>query len=113
MPVGTVACQPRDLQTEDDAGLPQTDFRHQLLKSLAIGRGRSRLAEIAVDYNDTIHRPPQSDRLLAEVILPERAFFVLNNLAQRGLPYVQISVSIQMVRAYLFVCGARHVVASW
>jgi hypothetical protein len=112
VPVCGIARQPRDLQAEDDAGLAQTDFRHQLLKSLAIGRCRGRQTEVGVDDNDSVHRPPQSDGMLAEIILADRAFCILEYLAECGLPDVQVSVAFQMVGAYLFMCGAGHMVAS-
>ena len=40
MPVSGISCEARDLQTEDDAGAPHPDLRHQLLRSFAIS-GRS------------------------------------------------------------------------
>jgi len=70
VPVRGVARQPRDLQTEYDAGFAQTHFRHQFLKSFAIRRSCGRLTEIAVDDHDALHRPAQSYGMLAKIILP-------------------------------------------
>ena len=60
VPVRGIACQSRDLQAEHDAGFFQTDVRHQPLKSFAVGRSSGRLAEIAVDNDDSFRRPAQS-----------------------------------------------------
>ncbi len=53
--------------------------------------------------DDQSHGPPQTYGSLTEVILSEGAFSVLQHLAQRGLPNIQVSVSLQMVGLYLFM----------
>jgi hypothetical protein len=70
------------------------------------------VTEVAVDDDDALNRPTQGYRALAKIILPYRAFRVLKYLTQRGLPYIQISVSLQMAGVYLFVSGGGHNVAS-
>src|SRR5215468_10439747 len=107
-PVSGIACQSRDFQAEHDAGFFQTDFRHQLLKSFAIRRLRCRLTEVAVDNHDPLDRPAESYRALAKIVLSFRALGVLKHLAWSGLPYIQISVSLQMAGAYLFMGGSVH-----
>ena len=102
VPVCGVARQSRDFQAEHDAGFFQTHFRHQLLKSFAIRRCRGGVTEIAVDDDDALHRPTQGYRALAKIILSYRALRVLKHLAQRGLPYIQVSVSLQMARRLPF-----------
>jgi hypothetical protein len=112
VPVRGVARQSRDFQAEHDPSFFQTHFRHQLLKSFAIRSCRGGVTEVAVDDNDALHRPTQRYCALAKVILSYRAFCVLNDLTQRGLPYIQIRVSLQMAGVHLFVSGYGHNVAS-
>jgi hypothetical protein len=102
MPICGVARQARDFQAEHDPGFFQTHFRHQPLKSFAIGRRRGGLTEIAIDDDDALHRPAQGYCALAKIILSLRAFRIRKHLAQRGLPYIQISVSLQMAPAFTF-----------
>src|SRR5579864_1039304 len=112
MPVSGVACQSRDLQTHYDPGFFQTHFRYQLLKSFAIRCRRRGLTQVAVDHNDLLDRPAQGYGALPKIILPYRALGVLKHLAQSGLPYIQISVSLQMAGIYFFMRGCGHDVAS-
>ena len=44
MPIGGVARQARDFQTQDDAGATQTDFGHQTLEAFAVGGAGARTA---------------------------------------------------------------------
>src|SRR5215472_12841411 len=112
MPVRGVACQSRYFQAEHDPGFFETHFHDQLLKSFAIRRRRGGLTKVTVDYDDAINRPAQRYCTLAKIILSFRAFCVLNYLTQRGLPYIQISVSLQMASGHLFVSRYGHSVAS-
>src|SRR5215471_2675256 len=112
VPVRGVACQSRDFQAEHNPGFFQTHFRDQLLKSFAIRRRRGGLTEVSVDDDDALNRPAQGYCTLAKIILSYRAFCVLNYLTQRGLPYIQISVSLQMAGVHSFVSGCGHSVAS-
>lgn len=89
VPVSGIACQSRNLQAEHDAGFFQTDFRHQLLKSFAIGRGCGRLTKIAVDNDDALHRPAQSYGALAKVIFYVQRFVMWSNGTVRRSGRVQ------------------------
>jgi hypothetical protein len=59
MPVGGVAGQARDLQSQHDARSSQTDFRDEFLKSFAIGRRSSELPQIAVNHGDLAGWPAE------------------------------------------------------
>src|SRR5271165_6511622 len=112
VPIRGVARQSRNFQAKYDPGSFQTHLGHQLLKSLAVRRRSCGLTEIAVDDNDALNRPAQSDGTLTKIILPDRALSVLKHLAQRGLPNIQVGVSLQMFSIYLFMRGTGHRVVS-
>src|ERR1019366_6847501 len=101
MPVGGVACQSRHLKTQDDAGPSQAHFGNQLLKAFTVDGGGARLSLVAVDDDDLLERPAQTDGLLAQRVLPLRALRVLQHLAERGLPNVEVSVAFQMTGRHL------------
>jgi hypothetical protein len=103
VPVGGVARQTRDFQTEHDARFAQSDFGHEPLEALTIHCGSPRLPQVAVDDDDPIVRPPQGDSMLAQAILPFGALRVLEHLTERGLPDVEIGVPLQMVCIDLLV----------
>ena len=91
---------------------------HLLKNAIRIGSlevidaGGAGLAQIAIDDDDPLHRPPQGDRPLAQGILPSRALGVLEDLANRGLTYVQIGVSFEMVGGDFVGVMVVHAVAS-
>jgi hypothetical protein len=111
VPIRRVAGQSRNFQAEHNASPFQTHFRHQLLKAFAIGRRGCGLAEVAVDNHDPLQGPAQGYSTLTKVILSQRALGVLQHLAQSGLPYIKIGVSLQMAGVYLFRCSCIHSVA--
>src|SRR6516225_4999520 len=94
VPIRRIACQSRNLQSEHNAGSPQTHLRHQLLKSFAVHSCCGGLTEIIVDHDNLLHRPTQSYGTLAKIILSYRTLCVLEHLTQSGLPYVQICVAL-------------------
>ena len=83
MPIGGVARQTRNLKAEHDPDATQADFSHKALEALAVGRLGARLPEVAVDYDDPIERPAQSDRTLPQRILAVSTLGVLEDLAHR------------------------------
>jgi hypothetical protein len=96
MPVAAIAGQPRDLQPQDDPGVTQADLGHQPLEALAVrGRGPG-LPLVAVDDDDLLGRPSQRHGPLAQRVLPLGALGILEDLAERGLPHVEVSVASQV-----------------
>jgi hypothetical protein len=61
------------------------------------------LPQITIDDDDLFGAPAQSHSVLAESILPLRAFRVLEDLANRRLPNVQVGVAFQVTRIYFLV----------
>ena len=95
MPVGGVACQPRNFQAEHDSRLVHADRRNPSLKVLSI-RGSSQFAEIGVDDLDVVLRPAQSHGALTKALLTLRAFGVFKHLAASGLSHEEIRISFQV-----------------
>jgi len=80
VPVGRAASQTGDLQAEHDPDLAHSDRGDQLLEPLAVTVG-TRLAQVAVDDHDSVQRPAQGDRPLAQRVLALGALGVLEDLA--------------------------------
>lgn len=76
-----------------DAGLAQRDLADQTLKAVAASHLGAGAAEIAVDDLDPLDRPTSSYRAVAQGILALGALAVLDHLAQRRLPDVEISIA--------------------
>jgi hypothetical protein len=108
MPVGAVACQPRYFQSQDDPRLTQAHLGHQFLEALAIHRRGAGLAQIAVDHDDLLDGPAQCHCLLAESILALGALLVLEDLTDRGLPNIQVSVALQMAGVHFLMSIGSH-----
>src|SRR5665811_842864 len=66
------------------------------------------MALVAVNDDDLVGRPAQSQRSLAQTILAFGAFLVLLNLAQGGLPHVQEGLPAQMFCLYFLGRFAVH-----
>jgi hypothetical protein len=110
VPVHGIACQPGDLQAEHHSGATQTDLGHQTLKAFAIRGASSRLPQIGIDDGDLILWPTQSDRLLAQCILPLGAFRVLEDLTKGGLSNIEISGPFQMGGLDLLMRVGSHTI---
>ena len=96
VPVAAVAGQPRYLQSQHDAGAAQADLGHQLLEALTVRRRGTRLTLVAVDDDDVVESPAQSDGALFEGVLTFRALAVLEDLLHRGLSYVEVGLATQV-----------------
>ena len=97
MPISRVPGQARNLQPHHQACLAECDFTDQFLRPIPAGRLRSRLAEVAVDYVDTLERPTQHNGAITQGILTLRALRVLQNLTRGGLSNVEIRIVCKML----------------
>ncbi|OFW27662.1 MAG: hypothetical protein A3J28_15025 [Acidobacteria bacterium RIFCSPLOWO2_12_FULL_60_22] len=70
------------------------------------------MPQIAIDDVDALQRPTQSHGALAQCVLTLRAFAVLQHLAGRRLPDVQICIASQLTRIDLLGETGIHMVAS-
>jgi len=97
VPVSRVSGQARNLQPHHQACFAECDFTEQFLKPIPAGRLRSRLAEVAVDYVDTLERPAQCNGAITQGILALRALRILHNLTRCGLSNVEIRIVCKML----------------
>src|ERR1700731_1400411 len=107
VPVGAVARQPRYFQTEHDPGAAHADFRNQLAKTVTVHHRSPGLAQIAVDHRNLLRTPAEIDGPLPKSVLPFGALRVLEDLPQRRLAHVQVSVPPQMCSLH-FIAQFDH-----
>jgi hypothetical protein len=62
IPIGIVASQTGDFESEHDADVPEADFRSQTREAASFDRARPGKAEIFVDDSDLLGRPSEFDR---------------------------------------------------
>ena len=110
VPVGVVAGEPGDFETEDDAGGAHADFGDEAAEALPVGGGAGP-AEVGVDDDDLAGRPAEGERPLAERVLAAGALLVLDHLAEGGLAHIQERGAAPVVGGDLGVEGA-HAAAS-
>jgi len=81
VPVAIVAGEPRDIETDDGPGVPETDLGHQPLEARpSRGRG-SRLPEVVVDHDHLA--PAQAAHVVLQIVLTTPALVVVPDLCQR------------------------------
>jgi hypothetical protein len=107
VPVARAPGQTRDLQPHHDPRSPQTHLADQVLEALATDRRGTRQAQVVVDHHHLLIRPAQGHRPLPQVVLTRRALGVLDHLAQRRLPDVEVGAAPQMLRTDLAL-GSHH-----
>jgi len=112
MPVCRVARQSGHFQAQHNAGLAHADVRNQFLETFAIGSRSPRLSEIIIDNDNLLDSPTQGDRALLKGILPFCAFGVLQNLSNRRLPDIKVSIPLQMTSVHFLVGIGSHQIVS-
>src|SRR5206468_3538092 len=80
----------------DQSNVSKSDFRDETLEARACRGRRTRKAEILIDDDDLIWPPTKRLRASLQVVLAGRALPVLMHLVERGLPNVQIRLSLQV-----------------
>jgi hypothetical protein len=78
--------------------MAQANFRDEELKSITASDGSARVTLILINDDDVLAGPAQIDRTLHEIILTSGTARVVAHLDQGGLPDVDESLSIKMVR---------------
>jgi hypothetical protein len=112
MPIRRIPCQPGNFQAQHDTGFAQAHLRNQSLKALPIDSRWAGLSQIAVDDDDVLNGPAQGNGMLAQSVLPLRAFGIFEHLAKRGLADVKIGIPLQVPGIHFLVCKVNHGVAS-
>jgi len=65
VPIRVVAGEPRDFESEHDAGAPHADFGDELGEAFAVGCRGCRATEVLVDDHDLVLRPAERHGSLA------------------------------------------------
>jgi hypothetical protein len=89
MPVGRVARQARDLESEHDLGVAHADLAHELLEAFSVDARRTGLAKVGVDHVHPLDGPAERHRSLTQGVLAPGALGVVEDLPHRGLAYVR------------------------
>jgi IstB-like ATP binding protein len=111
VPVGRAAREAADLEAEHDPDLAEADRGDEAREALAVAVG-TRAPEIAVDHDDPVGRPAERDRSLAQRVLALGALGVLEHLAERALPDVQVRMTHEVAGADLAVLLRVHGISS-
>ena len=108
VPVGGVSGQARDFEPQHDAGATHAHFGYQFLKAFPVCGGSSRLSQVAIDHDGPVQGPTQRDGTLPQCILTFCTFRVFEDLPDRRLPDVQVSVALQVASGYFLRIPIHH-----
>src|ERR1035437_1806289 len=98
IPVGVVACQTRDFQTEDDTDVSQGNFAGEASEpGTFVGTGSGE-PEVFIDGDHLLLSPAQLTGLVSQGVLPGGGFAVMLDLAWRGLANVNIGRTLGVRR---------------
>ena len=81
IPVRTISCQPRGVESEQDADVRQCDLRDKILKAFTLVDGRAATSKIGVDDVGVLFMPTERGGPLTQRVLHALAFFVGDDLA--------------------------------
>jgi len=100
IPVGIVACQARDFQSEHDSRAAHSNFCSQVREAGALDPSRTRPAQIFIDDDHLFSGPAQLADFFHQVILASRGLAVVFDLRGAGLTDVDIGAALDMIRFY-------------
>src|ERR1700750_1612275 len=101
IPVGVVARQPRDFQSEHDAHVPQSHFRRHAGESGALHRARAGQAQVFVNHGHLFPGPSQFAGPFHQSVLPRRGLAVVLHLLRAGLSDVHERRAPRVTELYL------------
>src|SRR5215469_16269041 len=107
VPIGVIAGEPRDLETEHKTHPCECYFGGEVSKARSPHRAVTGEAEILIDDNDSILRPTELTGLGRERILPLRRFAIVLDLSGARLTQIDDSrarTSIATIRAASSIC---------
>ena len=99
IPIGIVACQARDLETQDDADPAHGDFGGHMGEAGTAGGLGAGKPQIIIDDRDGGPRPSQAESLVDQRILTTGGLGVVLDLGQRRLSNIDESGATDMVGA--------------
>src|SRR6516162_11689994 len=100
IPVGIVACQARDFQSEHDSRAAHSNFCSQVREAGALDPSRTRPAQIFIDDDHLFSGPAQLADFFHQVILASGGLAVVLGLRGAGLTDVDIGAALDMIRFY-------------
>ena len=80
LPVGVIARQARDLQSQNDTGVAERDLADQMLKAIAVISVFPEDTQVVVDDVNALVRPPERDCAITQGVLTLGALDVLQDL---------------------------------
>ena len=108
MPVCRVPSKARDFESEDDTRPAHAHFHDEPLKAVAVGRRRTRLAQIVVYRDDLIILPAERDGAFPERVLAGGTLGMLQRLARGGLTDVEKGAALELAGSQLLARFNAH-----
>src|SRR5215469_619262 len=96
IPVGVIARQARDFQSQDNAHAPERDFSGHVSKAGALGQPRARDAEVLVKNFDLLALPSQLCGAFGQPVLALGGFTIVFDLCGGGLAHIDERAAPQM-----------------
>src|SRR5215471_16845454 len=100
IPVGMVACQTGDFQTDYDSRAAHSNFGGQVREAGALDPSRTRPAQIFIDDDHLFSGPAQLADFFHQIILASGGLAVVFDLCGAGLTDVDIGGALDMVGFY-------------
>src|ERR1019366_4661288 len=97
IPVGVVACEARDFQSQHETAVTQGHLRRHTSEARTIGKTGAGHAQIFVNHFNLIARPAELDRAVCQSMLTCRRFTIVFHLRGAGLAHVDDGVTAQMI----------------
>lgn len=104
VPVGIVARQTRDFESENDSDVPECHLCGHAREAAPMCDAGARKAQIVVDHTDLLFVPAEGKRTLRKRVLALCRFAVVLNLIGAGLADVDESCALQMACCDLTGC---------
>ena len=101
VPITGRAGQPTHLQAEYQANVIERHLAHKPLKAAPPFGRAATLAEVFVDDQDTLPRPPERHSMFGEGILSGSRFTILLHLVRCRLPYINDRQPVEVGRQTL------------
>src|SRR5215469_9484545 len=100
IPVGIVACQAGDFQSEHDSRAAHSHLRGQVCEAGALDPPRTRPAQIFIDDDHLFFGPAQLADFFHQIILASGGLAVVFNLRGAGLTNIDVGCALDMVGFY-------------
>src|SRR6516164_1436341 len=113
VPVGVVAGQARDLQSQHDSDLTEGHFSDHAGKTSTLGKPRARDPEVLVEDLDLIAWPAECHGAFGQLVLPRGGLPVVFDLGGARLAHVDHRTPAHMIRGDLAQFAHRCALLGW